>query len=286
VRHFYDRRMGQEIDGEVLGEEFKGYLFKITGGNDKQGFPMKQGVMVNGRVRLLMTKRTTTYRPRRTGERQRKSVRGCILGPDIAVIALRIEKRGEADIDGVTNGDKPRRLGPKRAANIRKLFALRKDKDDVRKYVVKREIKRKDKTFYKAPKIQRLITEKRLRRKKLFKREKLANYKKGKDERAKYEKLLSQYIKEKKSLLDKAKAEKAGHEVEPVAAKKEPVPAKKTDPKAAASKADPKKGASPAKQGGKPEEKKGGAQAKAPAQTQAKPQTQTKPSAPAKKGGK
>ena len=55
-RAFYDRRMGQEMDGEVLGEEFKGYIFRITGGNDKQGFPMKQGVLVNGRVRLLLKK--------------------------------------------------------------------------------------------------------------------------------------------------------------------------------------------------------------------------------------
>ena len=60
-RHFFDRRMGQEIDGEVLGDEFKGYVFKITGGNDKQGFPMKQGVMVNGRVRLLMKKSKYIY---------------------------------------------------------------------------------------------------------------------------------------------------------------------------------------------------------------------------------
>jgi len=108
--------------------------------------------MVNGRIRLLLKKKTTTYRPRRTGERKKKSVRGCILGPDLAVIALRIEKRGEKDIEGVTDGDKPRRRGPKRANYIRKVFALRK-KDDVRKYVVKREIKKKDKTFYKSPKI-------------------------------------------------------------------------------------------------------------------------------------
>jgi len=33
--------MGQEVDGEVLADDFKGYIFKITGGNDKQGFPMK-----------------------------------------------------------------------------------------------------------------------------------------------------------------------------------------------------------------------------------------------------
>jgi small subunit ribosomal protein S6e len=38
---FYDRRMGQEVDGETLGDEWKGYIFKISGGNDKSGFPMK-----------------------------------------------------------------------------------------------------------------------------------------------------------------------------------------------------------------------------------------------------
>jgi small subunit ribosomal protein S6e len=152
IRHFYDKRMGHEVSGEVLGEEYKGYTFRITGGNDKQGFPMKQGILVNGRVRLLMTKKTTTFRPRRTGERKKKSVRGCICGPDLAVIALRIEKKGEKDIEGVTDADKPRRLGPKRANYIRKVFALRK-KDDVRKYVVRREIKKKDKTFYKSPRI-------------------------------------------------------------------------------------------------------------------------------------
>jgi len=51
---------------------------------------MKQGVLVAGRVRLLLKKKTTTYRPKRAGERKRKSVRGCILGPDLSVIALRI----------------------------------------------------------------------------------------------------------------------------------------------------------------------------------------------------
>jgi ribosomal protein S6E (S10) len=35
-------------------QEFKGYVFKIMGGCDKQGFPMKQGVLTSGRVRLLL----------------------------------------------------------------------------------------------------------------------------------------------------------------------------------------------------------------------------------------
>jgi small subunit ribosomal protein S6e len=219
IRFFYDRRMGQEIDGGVLGEQYNGYIFKITGGNDKQGFPMKQGVLVNGRVRLLMKKRTTTYRPRRTGERKRKSVRGCICGPDLAVIALKVVKKGEGEIEGVTDGDKPRRLGPKRANYIRKVFALRK-KDDVRKYVVRREIKKGDKTFYKSPKIQRLITEKRLRRKRVFKKIKVERYQKEKELRVKYDKVLSTYIKEKRTSYQEKKDQKKGDtkEVKPTTA--------------------------------------------------------------------
>ena len=72
-------------------------------------------------------------------------------------------------------------------------------KDDVRKYVVRREIKKGDKTFYKSPRIQRLVTEKRLRRKNLVKREKVNRFKKSKEDRAKYDKVLSKYIKEKKT---------------------------------------------------------------------------------------
>jgi len=201
--------------------------------------------MVNGRVRLLLKKKTTTFRPRRTGHRKRKSVRGCIVGPDLAVISLAILKKGDTDIEGVTDTEKPRRLGPKRANYIRKVFALRK-KDDVRKYVVRREIKRKDKTFFKAPKIQRLITETRLRRKKLAKKSKKEGFKRSKDLKAKYEKVLSQYIKEKKSLQEAHKKEKEGaapekHEVakksepvkkvvKPSEIKKEPIVQKKAEP--------------------------------------------------------
>ena len=41
-----------------LFQEFKGYVFKIMGGCDKQGFPMKQGVLTPGRVRLLLHRGT------------------------------------------------------------------------------------------------------------------------------------------------------------------------------------------------------------------------------------
>ena len=32
-------------------DKAQGYVFRIGGGNDKQGFPMKQGVLSNNRVR-------------------------------------------------------------------------------------------------------------------------------------------------------------------------------------------------------------------------------------------
>ena len=46
--------MGSDVDGEVIDPALKGYTLRITGGNDKQGFTMKQGILVNGRVKILM----------------------------------------------------------------------------------------------------------------------------------------------------------------------------------------------------------------------------------------
>ncbi|CAL9082022.1 unnamed protein product [Musa textilis] len=61
-RAFFDKRISQEVSGDALGEEFKGYVFKIMGGCDKQGFPMKQGVLTPGRVRLLLHRGTPCFR--------------------------------------------------------------------------------------------------------------------------------------------------------------------------------------------------------------------------------
>lgn len=125
-----------------MGDEWKGYVVRITGGNDKQGFPMKQGVLLPNRVRLLLSDGHSCFRPRRTGERKRKSVRGCIVGPDIAVLSLVIVKQGDNAIPELTENVLPKRLGPKRATKIRRFFNLTKE-DDVRKYVIRREVQSK-----------------------------------------------------------------------------------------------------------------------------------------------
>ncbi|CAD7679072.1 unnamed protein product [Nyctereutes procyonoides] len=121
---FYEKHMATEVAADALGKEWKGYMVRISGGNDKQGFPMKQGVFTHGRVCLLLSKGHSCYRPRRTGERKLKSVWGCIVDANLSVLNLVIvKKRGE-------------------------LFNLSKE-DDVHQYIVRKT---------KAPKIQRLVT--------------------------------------------------------------------------------------------------------------------------------
>jgi len=199
VRPFYEKRMGAEVEGDTLGDEFKGYVLRITGGNDKQGFPMKQGVLTNQRVRLLLKKGQSCYRPRRTGERKRKSVRGCVVDGNLSVLAMAIVKKGEAEIPGLTDNTIPRRLGPKRASKIRKLFNLSKD-DDVCQYVIKRPLPLKEgkKQKFKAPKIQRLVTPVVLQRK----RHKAALIRRRSEKNrlaaAEYSKILAQRQKEAK----------------------------------------------------------------------------------------
>ena len=146
LRTLYEKRLAAEVDGIDLGDEFKGYVFKIAGGQDKQGFSMKQGVLTQDRVRLMMRKGEQGCRGygMRKGEAYRKSVRGCIISHNISVLHLVIVKKGDDEIPGLTDNQIPRRLGPKRASKLRKLFALTKD-DDVRKYVIRRELTGKEK---------------------------------------------------------------------------------------------------------------------------------------------
>lgn len=213
-RIFYDKRISQEVPGDSIGDEFKGYIFRITGGNDKQGFPMMQGVLTNQRVRLLFSKGMPCFRPRRTGERKRKSVRGCIVSSEITVLSLSIVKKGEKDIPELTDTVVPRRLGPKRASKIRKLFNLTKE-DDVRKYVIRREVPSKKegkKARSKAPKIQRLVTPIRLQRKRHLEALKKQRSTASKEAASRYAELLTLRQSQRKEQLSALASKKSSKE--------------------------------------------------------------------------
>merc|ERR1712173_479455 len=140
----------------------------------------KQGVLTNGRVRLLLNKGHTCYRPRREGERKRKSVRGCIVDGNLAVLNLAIVKKGEGEIPGLTDNTIPRRLGPKRV--IKRPLPLKEGK----------------KQKYKAPKVQRLVTPVMLQRKRHRLALKRRRGEKNRLAAAEYAKILAQRQKEAK----------------------------------------------------------------------------------------
>ena len=89
---------------------------------------MKQGVLKQKRVRLLLSAGSSCYRARKKGERKRRSVRGCIVGPDLSIVNLTIVKMGDKESEGLTDDAsirpqvRPLRLGPKRASRIRKFL--------------------------------------------------------------------------------------------------------------------------------------------------------------------
>ncbi len=178
-----DRRLGEEVSGDQFGIGLEGCIFKITGGSDNTGFAMKQGVLTKNKKRLLLAPGTSGYIAKREGTHRRKTVRGCIVGREITSLNLVLISRGEKEIAGLTDVKKENRLGPKRANKIRKLFSLPKHSDnigvknaekvqvsnlDVQAAVVKRITKEvAGKKYYKAPRISRLLTNKRLRRKRV-----------------------------------------------------------------------------------------------------------------------
>ena len=181
---------------------------------------MKQGIFTNSRIKLLLAPGSKGYRAKRTGERKRKSVRGCIVGPDIKSLSVTVTKKGEQEIPGLTDTTVPRRLGPKRASNIRKLYGIERQegKDQsittalIKKNVTRRTFKSKKNPAaperQKAPKIQRLITDIRLRRKRINKEEKVRRWRKTLESRTAYNKLIDEHVAKRKAATAQAKLER------------------------------------------------------------------------------
>ncbi len=139
----------------------------------------------------------------------------------MSVINLVVVKKGETEIPGLTDANKPRRLGPKRATRIRKLFNLTKE-DDVRKFVIRRQIVRDGKKpTSKAPKIQRLITPQRLQHKREVKAEKRQRWEKSVS-------LAKEYNEKIANVLKAAREERAKHQKKRSASRKESAPKEST----------------------------------------------------------
>ncbi len=81
------KKIGDEIDGSLLG--LSGFKFQITGGSDKQGFPMRPDLHTSARKKVLLAS-GVGYRPKKKGVRRRKYVRGCIISDEIAQLNVKV----------------------------------------------------------------------------------------------------------------------------------------------------------------------------------------------------
>jgi len=94
--HFDTMKIGDTIKGGLIG--FPNYEFEITGGSDASGFPMRKDVHGPVKKRILFSKKGIGYKPKRKGEKKRKTVRGNEITFDMTLINLRILKYGETEL--------------------------------------------------------------------------------------------------------------------------------------------------------------------------------------------
>ena len=80
-------KIGDKINGELIG--LKGKELIITGGSDKEGFPMVEWLEGTRRSKILMDS-SPGFHPKERGQRKRKSIRGNTISEDISQINMKV----------------------------------------------------------------------------------------------------------------------------------------------------------------------------------------------------
>lgn len=84
------RRLGEIIEGTAIG--MSGYKLRISGGSDKDGFPMRPNIHGGVRVSVILSE-GTGFHPSRAGERQRKTLRGNVITEDIVQVNMKVVEK-------------------------------------------------------------------------------------------------------------------------------------------------------------------------------------------------
>jgi len=95
---FYGKTIGEEFDGDLIG--LSGYTFKITGGSDDSGFPMRRDVSGYNKKKILIGSGVGIRKIRR-GVRNRKTVRGNTISEEISQINVSVIKEGPTPLSEV-----------------------------------------------------------------------------------------------------------------------------------------------------------------------------------------
>jgi small subunit ribosomal protein S6e len=93
---FLGRKIGDVIDGDAVG--MPGYSIEITGGSDREGFPLRRDLPGSKRRKILITG-GTGYHPSEEGRRKRKTVHGRDISADVGQINAKITERGTKPVE-------------------------------------------------------------------------------------------------------------------------------------------------------------------------------------------
>ncbi len=90
--------IGDVVDGEIVG--LPGFKLKITGGTDRDGFPMRRDLPGSQRRRILVS-RSVGFKPEKKGLRKRKTLRGNEISQDTGQINTLIVERGSKTVEEI-----------------------------------------------------------------------------------------------------------------------------------------------------------------------------------------
>lgn len=90
------KKIGEEFDGIFVS--LPGFKLVLTGGSDKDGFPMRPDLTGQRRKKVLVSK-SLGFRPKDDGVRRRKTFRGNVVSPDIVQINMKITTHGSKKVE-------------------------------------------------------------------------------------------------------------------------------------------------------------------------------------------
>lgn len=105
--HHANSLIGKKINDEVDGifVSLPGYKLQITGGTNKDGFPMRADLPGTSRRKLLLSK-GLGFKPKENGKRKKKSLRGNTINPDIVQINMKVIKHSSKPIEDIIKQEK------------------------------------------------------------------------------------------------------------------------------------------------------------------------------------
>ncbi len=98
------KKLGEQVRGDFLG--LSGYELQVTGGSDKEGFPMRRDLEGIGRKKVLLSAGPGFY-PKLKGQRRRRSVRGNTISNQISQVNIKVLTHGSKSIEELL-GVKPK----------------------------------------------------------------------------------------------------------------------------------------------------------------------------------